>query len=323
MINKRYTYLTEEMLKENPAFTEYSSPSLDARQEILDVVIPQLGAEAATKAIEDWGRPISDITHLVFCNSSGASMPGADFELVKLLDLPLTTKRFMLYQQRCFGGGSVLRLAKDLAENNPGARVLVVCSEPTINGFRGPSKDHIQNLVTQALFGDGAAAVIVGASPRVSEHPLFEIYWTAENIIPGSDGMIEGKVRESGLMISLQLAIPLYIAGSMGHLVKAALGPLGIDEPNDVFWILHPGGRAILDAVEMTLGLKKEKLWATREVLREYGNMSSASVLFVMETMRRKSEEKKMGNAGEGLEWGLLLGFGPGITVETVVLRSL
>ncbi|ONK70978.1 uncharacterized protein A4U43_C04F3460 [Asparagus officinalis] len=249
-------------------------------------------------------------------------MPGADYELIKILGLPLSTKRFMLYQQGCFGGGSVLRLAKDLAENNPGARVLVVCSEPITNGFRGPSKDHLQNLVTQALFSDGAASVIVGANPMPEiEHPLFEIVWTSQNIIEGSDGKIVGKLRESGLMISLQPEIPLLIAGSMGKIVKEAIGNTGVDAVNDVFWMVHPGGRAILDAVEMVLGVKKEKFAATREVLREYGNMSSASVLFVMETMRRKSEEKKMATAGEGLEWGLLVGFGPGITVETVVLR--
>lgn len=354
-IEKRYTYMTEELLEKNPSITAYKQPSLDARQELLDVIIPELGAQAATKAIKDWGRPISDITHLVFCNSSGASMPGADYDLIRLLGLPLTTKRFMLYQQGCFGGGSVLRLAKDLAENNPGARVLVVCSEPIVNGFRGPCETHIQNLVVQVLFGDGAAAVVVGANPKVGiEKALFEIVWTFQNIIAGSEGTIEGKVREAGLMISLQPEIPLHIAGSIGAIVREALAPIGMPAAkeklpppqipsnipeayatvvnealgsigstavNDVFWIVHPGGRAILDAVEMVLGLRKEKFAATREVLRNYGNMSSASVLFVMEAMRRRSEEEKLATAGEGLEWGLLIGFGPGITVETVVLR--
>nr|BBE25129.1 chalcone synthase [Asparagus officinalis]BBE25130.1 chalcone synthase [Asparagus officinalis] len=356
-IDKRYTYVTESLLQQIPSMATYDSPSLNARQDLLDVLIPALAAEASRKAIADWGQPISSITHLVVCNSSGASMPGADYELVKLLGLPLSTKRFMLYQQGCFGGGSVLRLAKDLAENNGGARVLVVCSEPIVNGFRGPCEDHIQNLVVQVLFGDGAAAVVVGADPRPGvETPLFEIVSTYQNIIAGSEGTIEGKLREAGLMISLQPEIPLHIAGSIGKIVKEALEPIkltptatdrsvtppeilsklpeGYDEivkeamgsigstaVNDVFWIVHPGGRAIMDAVEMVLGLNKEKLEATREVLREYGNMSSASVLFVMETMRRRSEKMKMATAGEGLEWGLLIGMGPGITVETVVLR--
>lgn len=101
-----------------------------------------------------------------------------------------------------------------------------------------------------------------------------------------------------------------------------ALSPLGIDDWNSVFWIAHPGGPAILDQVEEKTGLEKEKMRATREVLKEYGNMSSACVLFIMEEMRRWSEREGKATTGEGLEWGVLFGFGPGLTVETVVLRS-
>nr|ASK51798.1 putative chalcone synthase [Muscari armeniacum] len=322
-IDRRYTYDLEAMVKESPAVGQYGAASLDARQKLADVMIPALGAQAATKAISDWGGPMSEITHLVVCNSSGASMPGADYEIIKMLGLPLSTKRFMLYMQGCFGGGTALRLAKDLAENIPASRVLVVCSEPiSISGFNGPCKDHIQNLVVQALFGDGAGAVVVGADPRPDvERLLFEIVWTSQNIIQGSDGVIQGKLRESGLMLSLQPEIPLHIAGSIGGLVKEALGSAGISDVNGAFYVVHTGGRAILDAIEMALGLTKEKLAVSREMLRDYGNMSSASVFFVMEAMRRRSEEKQLVTVGEGLEWGLLIGFGPGITVETIVLR--
>ncbi|BBN69243.1 Chalcone and stilbene synthase family protein [Prunus dulcis] len=89
--------------------------------------VPKLGKEAALKAIEEWGLPISNITHLIFCTASCVDMPAADFQLVKLLGLDSSVNRFMIYQQGCFAGGTVLRLAKDVAENNPGARILVVC----------------------------------------------------------------------------------------------------------------------------------------------------------------------------------------------------
>ncbi|KAI3808453.1 hypothetical protein L1987_24404 [Smallanthus sonchifolius] len=105
------------------------APSLDARQDVATVEVPKLGKEAAVKAIKEWGQPKSKITHLIFCTISGVDMPGADYQLPKLLGLCPSVKRFMMYQQGCFGGGTVLRLAKDLAENNKGARVLVVCSE--------------------------------------------------------------------------------------------------------------------------------------------------------------------------------------------------
>ena len=90
---------------------------------------PKLGAEAAMKAIEEWGQPKANITHLIFHSTSGVDMPGADYQIVKLLGLRSSVKRVMLYHQGCFAGGTVLRIAKDFAENNAGARVLFVCSE--------------------------------------------------------------------------------------------------------------------------------------------------------------------------------------------------
>nr|AIU39026.1 chalcone synthase 4 [Narcissus tazetta subsp. chinensis] len=321
MIRKRHMCLTEDMLKQDPCISAYRAPSLDKRQEIMETEVPKLGAQAAIVAIEDWGGSKSDITHLIFCNSGGASMPGADYALLNLLQLPLSTKRFMLYQQGCYGGGTVLRLAKDVAENNPGARILVVTSEVTSISFRGPCEEHFGNIVCQALFADGAAAVIVGTVPRVTEHVLFEIVSARQDIVPSSEGAIVGKLREVGLMIDLHPGVAKYVGSVVDKLVRESLEHVGINDWNDAFWVVHPGGRAILDEVEKALGLKKEKLRAPREVLKEYGNMWSSCVLFVMEAMRRRSEEEGKATAGEGLEWGLLFGFGPGLTVETILLR--
>ncbi|KAK2977908.1 hypothetical protein RJ640_002958 [Escallonia rubra] len=106
--------------------------------------------------------------------TSGVDMPDADYHLTNLLGLRPSVNRLMVYQQGCFTGDTVLRLAKDLTENNAGACVLVVCSEITVVTFRGSSNTHLDSLVRQALFGDGAAAVIVGADPDVSvERPFF------------------------------------------------------------------------------------------------------------------------------------------------------
>jgi chalcone synthase len=101
-----------------------------------------------------------------------------------------------------------------------------------------------------------------------------------------------------------------------------AFQPLNISDYNSIFWIAHPGGPAILDQVEIKLGLKPEKMKATRDVLSEYGNMSSACVLFILDEMRKKSAQNGLKTTGEGLDWGVLFGFGPGLTIETVVLHS-
>nr|XP_027116754.1 chalcone synthase 2-like [Coffea arabica] len=323
MIKKRYMYLTEEILKENPNICAYMAPSLDARQDMVVVEVPKLGKEAAQKAIKEWGQPKSKITHLVFCTTSGVDMPGADYQLTKLLGLRPSVKRLMMYQQGCFGGGTVLRLAKDLAENNKGARVLVVCSEITAVTFHGPSDAHLDSLVGQALFGDGAAAIIIGADPVPEvERPLFELVTAAQTILPDSHGAIDGQLREVGLTFHLLKDVPGLISKNTEKSLKEAFEPLGISDWNSLFWIAHPGGPAILDQVEQKLALKPEKLRATRHVLSEYGNMSSACVLFILDEMRKASAKDGFNTTGEGLDWGVLFGFGPGITVETVVLHS-
>ncbi|GMN57374.1 hypothetical protein TIFTF001_026477 [Ficus carica] len=324
MINKRYMYLTEEILKENPKMCEYDAPSLDARQDMVVVEVPKLGKEAALKAIKEWGQPKSKITHLVFCTTSGVDMPGADYQLTKLLGLRLSVKRLMMYQQGCFAGGTVLRLAKDLAENNKGSRVLVVCSEITAVTFRGPSDSHLDSLVGQSLFGDGAAAVIVGADPDMDiERPIFELVSAAQTILPDSGGAIDGHLREVGLTFHLLKDVPALISKNIEKSLVEAFSPIGISDWNSIFWIAHPGGPAILDQVEAKLGLKPEKLRASRHILSEYGNMSSACVLFILDEIRKHSAEQALSTTGEGLHWGVLFGFGPGLTVETVVLRSL
>ncbi|KAL1817311.1 hypothetical protein DCAR_0521746 [Daucus carota subsp. sativus] len=321
MIKTRYLHITEKTLEENPSMCDYSAPSFDARQEILRMEVPKLGKEAAEKAIKEWGHSKSEITHLIFCTTSGYDMPSADYQLTKLLGLNHSVKRHMIYLQGCFAGGTVLRLAKDLAENNKGARVLVVCAEITTITFRGP---HLESLLPQALFGDGASSVIVGSDPDpLTERPLFQIVSSAQHILPDSEDTIRGKLGESGLMFFLKKNITTLIASDIEKLLKEAFEPIGISDWNSLFWITHPGGPAILNQIELVLGLKEEKMWASRKVLSQYGNMASACVLFVLDEMRKKSMKDGMATTGDGLDWGVAFGFGPGLTVETVVLRSI
>nr|ABD38611.1 chalcone synthase [Abies alba]ABD38614.1 chalcone synthase [Abies alba]ABD38616.1 chalcone synthase [Abies alba] len=322
-INKRYMYLTEEILKENPKVCEYMAPSLDARQDMVVVEVPRLGKDAAAKAIKEWGQPKSKITHVIFCTTSGVDMPGADYQLTKLLGLRPSVKRVMMYRQGCFARATVLRVAKDLADNNRGARVLVVCSEISAVTFRAPSDTHLDSMVGQALFGDGAAALIVGADPVPQvEKPCFEIIWTAQTILPDSDGAIDGHLREAGLTFHLLKDVPGLISKNIERSLVEAFQQFGISDWNQLFWIAHPGGPAILDQVEKKLNLDPKKLRATRQVLSEYGNMSSACVHFILDEMRKSSRENGCSTTGEGLDVGVLFGFGPGLTVETVVLKS-
>nr|QED88344.1 type III polyketide synthase Pc2PS [Polygonum cuspidatum] len=324
MIEKRHFHLTEKELKGKEDMFGYDATSFNVRQQMANAQVPKLGKEAALNAIKEWGQPISDITHLIMSTNSGTDMPGGDYYLAKLLDLRPSVKRVMIYQPGCHGGGTVLRLAKDIVENNKGARVLVVCSELTTHGLRGLIETSIDTVVQQILFGEGAAAAIVGAhlDPTINERPVFEIVSTAQHIVPDSDGAIIGDICEAGLILHLREDIPKLISTGLEACLVEAFSPYNINDWNSIFWIAHPGGRAIVDDIEAKVGLKQEKLRATRQIMKDYGNLSTASLLFVMDEMRRKSLENGQATTGEGLDWGVLFGFGPGLTVETMVLRS-
>ncbi|KAH7658685.1 Naringenin-chalcone synthase protein [Dioscorea alata] len=319
MIKKRHMFWTEEMLKEKPnvcAFMEENS--LDTRHDIAVEEVPKLGAKAAIKALEEWGCPLSEITHLIFCTVSSV-----DFQLIKLLGLSLSTKRVMLYGLGCYAGGTVLRIAKDLAENNQNARVLIVCSETSVISFRGTDDVHMDNLIGQAIFGDGSAAVVVGANPiSCVETPFFELVSTDQYIIPDTEESIRSHLREVGMMFHLRSDVPNTIGKNIGKCLCKVFEPLGISDWNSLFWVTHSGGRAIFDKIEENLGLKPEKLKVARHMMSEYGNMISCSVFFAMDEMRKHSILERLPTAGEGLEWGVLHGFGPGLTVETVVLHA-
>lgn len=239
MIKKRYMHLSEEILAENPNICAYMAPSLDARQDIVVREVPKLGKEAAVKAIKEWGQPKSKITHLIFCTTSGVDMPGADYQVTKLLGLRPSVNRFMMYQQGCFAGGTVLRMAKDLAENNRGARVLVICSEITAVTFRGPSESHLDSMVGQALFGDGAAALIVGADPEPAiERPWFELVSASQTILPDSEGAIDGHLREVGLTFHLLKDVPGLISKNIEKSLVQAFAPIGEQNSKTNFYLI-------------------------------------------------------------------------------------
>ena len=200
----------------------------------------------------------------------------------------------------------------------------MVCSEITVVTFCGPSKEALDSLVGQVLFGDGFAAVIIGSDPYISiERPLFQLVSTIQTFIPNSASTIAGNLCEVGLTFHLWPSVPTLISLNIDKCLVKAFEPLGISDWNLLFWIAHPGGPSILDAIEAKLNFDKKKLEPTRHMLSEYGTMSSACVLFILDEMRKKSLKGEKATTSDGLYWGVLFGFGLGLTIETVVLHSI
>ncbi|KAL6657600.1 hypothetical protein ACP70R_005380 [Stipagrostis hirtigluma subsp. patula] len=184
---------------------------------------------------------------------------------------------------------TALRVAKDITENNCGARVLVACAVLSLVFFRSPAADDeasVETLLFQALFGDGPGAVIVGADPdttTATERPLFEMVATATSVIPSSERAIAMKLGAGGLDYRLSKEMPALVADKIERCLVEACRPVGgLDgDWNKLFWVVHPGGPAILDGFEAALKLEHGKLWASRRVLSDYG-MACPSSLFLM-----------------------------------------
>jgi chalcone synthase len=191
--------------------------------------LPKLVKEAAIKSMTEWGQPKSKITYLIFCTTNGVGMPCANYQVIKLLGLRPSVNRLMMYQQRCFAEGTILRMAKDLAENNRGARVLVICSEITTATFHGPLESRLDSLVGQALFGDGAAALIVGVDHESTiERPLFQLISAQQTILSDSEEAIDGHLSEVGLTFHHLKDIPGLISKNIEKSLIGAFLPISM-----------------------------------------------------------------------------------------------
>ncbi|KAF0897557.1 hypothetical protein E2562_039046 [Oryza meyeriana var. granulata] len=320
-IKKRYFHHSEHTFREHPELVVDHLPSLDVRQDILASAVPELAAAAAARAIAEWGRPASDVTHLVFTTYSGVHMPGADHRLASLLGLRRSVQRTSMYFHGCSASTAAFRIAKDLAENNRGARVLVASAELSLILFHAPQESQVDTLVVQTLFGDGAGAVIVGAGGGdgvAAERPLFEMVTTAQTVLPNNDNGADSLLCASGMVFRPSFKMPAMLRDNVKQCLVKGIGQHVADAGagwNDMFWAVHPGGRAILDSVEAGLALEPGKLEAGRHVLSEYGNMSGSSLIFVLDELRRRGDLTLGG-------LGVMLGIGPGISIETMLLRA-
>ena len=265
--------MSEEILKKYPELAVEGHPTVTQRLDICNKAVTQMAIEASQDCIRNWGRPVSDITHLVYVSSSEARLPGGDLYLAKGLGLRPETHRVMLYFAGCSGGVAGLRVAKDIAENNPGCRVLLATSETTIIGFKPPSADRPYDLVGVALFGDGAGAMLVGSDPNPSlETPFFELHTAIQHFLPDTEKIIDGRLTEEGISFKLDRALPQIIEDNIEEFCIRLMGQVGLskEDYNKIFWAVHPGGPAILNRVEKRLDLCPEKLGASRRALEDY-----------------------------------------------------
>lgn len=280
-------------------------PSTGARNAEYRRTAPALFAEASRAAIEGSGRTPDAITHVVTVSCTGMFAPGPDYHLVRDLGLPTSAERYHLGFIGCAAAIPALRLAARIVTADPDAVVLVACAE--LCSLHWQTSSHPDQIVAASVFADGAAAAIVASGD--SSHPGLDLDDFATHVTDEGEKDMAWTVGDSGFEMTLTPEVPRIIGREIAGIAADVLGDL-----SDVdAWAVHPGGRSILDRVESALALDAAALAPSREVLRAHGNMSSATLLFILRDLLADVAHPD----GERIA---ALAFGPGLTVEAARL---
>jgi predicted naringenin-chalcone synthase len=289
----------------------FSCPTTNARNELYTKTARAMFAQVAVNAFAATPEfSPSDLTHLITVSCTGFFQPGPDFAILQALGLSAGVERYHLGFMGCYAAFPALRMARAFCEANPDAVVLVVCLE--LCSLHVQWTAGMDDLLAGSVFADGAGAAIV--SGRKPVRPALSLDAFSSAIAPAADTDMAWTIGDEGFRMRLSSYVPEIIQSNVCAAIAPILEKTSQTQEQVDHWAVHPGGRAILDKVEKGLDLPPTALAASREVLRNCGNMSSATILFVLKELLAR------GVAPE--ESVLAMAFGPGLTIETAMLRG-
>ncbi|MBK0419932.1 type III polyketide synthase [Leucobacter sp. CSA1] len=281
------------------------APTTGERNAVYRAEVPALFAAAAEDALARAGRSASEVTHVVTASCTGFFAPGPDFLLVRDLGIPAGAERYHIGFMGCAAAFPALRAAARFCEAQPGAVALVVCAELCSLHIR--SSPDPEQIVASAVFSDGAAAAVLASDDRPRAGASLEVGAFSTSITSEGEDDMDWSIGDEGFEMRLTAEVPRII----GREIEAVAGPMLSGGAADA-WAVHPGGRSVLDRVQAGLRLSDAAMAHSRAVLRDYGNMSSATVLFILQ---RILADDALGDRARVA--GLC--FGPGLTVETAL----
>jgi alkylresorcinol/alkylpyrone synthase len=285
-------------------------PSIEERMKVFNRFAVGLSASAIRNCLENQ-LDLQEITHLITVTCTGLSAPGLDLQLMELLDLPKNIFRTSVNFMGCYAAIHALKLADVLCQADPAAKVMIVCTELCTLHFQQAATTD--NITSSLLFGDGSAAVLVtGDGDKTKGFPLLGFYG---EVMPKGKQDMSWELSSTGFTMTLSGYVPALIEEDFEKLVTQALNKHGISRDQITHWSIHPGGRKILEAIEKSLALPKEKLDVSYQILRDYGNMSSPTILFVLKEILSsldKTQQQTVFGAA----------FGPGLTMETFIVGA-
>ena len=282
-------------------------PSTAERMRYFAECAPQLATQAAEAAIADAQIAAAEITHIVTVSCTGFDAPGLDVALLGSLHLKPTTQRLQIGFMGCHGAINGLRAVQAITTADPKARVLLVAAELCSLHYRFNWEP--ERLVANALFADGAGAVVASGDAASALPEAWRLKATGSCLIPDSRQAMTWRIGDHGFEMTLDASVPELIQTHLRPWLSQWLGEHGLSVDAIGSWAIHPGGPRILAAVEESLGLDENATVISREVLAQFGNMSSPTVLFILDRMRTRNMPRPC----------VALGFGPGLFAEAAL----
>jgi predicted naringenin-chalcone synthase len=271
-----------------------------------------LAIAAAGEALADAAVAAGDVTHLVTCSCTGFANPGVDLELVAALGLRPGVARTHVGFMGCHGAFNALRVAAALAAQDPAGVVLVACVELCSLHFQYGARSDL--VVANSIFADGAAAVVGRAADAgiaaAGRGWRLERQWS--RIIPESGDDMGWTIGDHGFEMNLSARVPAIIGRELPGILAEVIADVGLAPADVGSWAVHPGGPRVLAATAESLGLDRDALAASWDVLAGHGNMSSATILFILDRLLRVGPRDAAGPV-------VALAFGPGLTVEAAL----
>ncbi|HLO60853.1 MAG TPA: type III polyketide synthase [Bacteroidales bacterium] len=313
-IETRYSVIPDFGSEESQFFNEQGRPGVNERMSLFRLKALPLALEAikkATSRLVPCFDPAS-VTHLIAVTCTGLHSPGLDAMIVKEMKLRDDICRIPINFQGCNAAFPAMKVADMIAFSDPGSKVLVVCVELCTLHFSANNNDD--NLLSNTLFGDGAAAMIV-VPDKIADKSRwngFEIKGFYSSLFSEGNDLMGWNIGEHNFEMILSHDVPVFLGSNIRNFISAAEEKLGIAESDIRHWAVHPGGKKILDEMIKAVGLNGNSLLDSYKVLREYGNISSPTILFVLNEIVKKSL-----SAGDNV---FAVGFGPGITMDALWL---
>lgn len=270
-----------------------------------------LGEAAICRCLDQAGLPPEAVDEFLIVSCTGFDIPGLDLRLAGRLGMRTDLRRTCIIGMGCYGAFPALLRAQQAAQNT-NKRVMVMALELCSLHFQ--TEETAENMISAALFADGASAALIGSAENVENTPTPQIIDTATHCDYSTIDHMAFHVTDHGFHMHLSSYVPDLLAANIEEFVDGVLARNGLHRGEVRLWGLHPGSSKILDYVQARLGLTPEQMAASRTVLRDYGNMSSATILFVLDELQHTAEPKPG-------DFGMLLGFGPGLTSEAILLR--